>query len=80
MTAITEHREIMVPFHSLFYRQILLQGVDEDYDLGLVEYFNNYHQFVDKICRYALNSDQIPFVVIEISEYYYRIFLTLPKF
>jgi len=43
------------------------KGIDEAYDQELEEYFIPYHEFVDKICRYALNTDQVPFVAVEIS-------------
>ncbi|XP_065067715.1 ubiquitin carboxyl-terminal hydrolase 34-like isoform X1 [Rhopilema esculentum] len=43
------------------------KGIDESYDQSLVEYFSDYHHFVDKLCRYALNADQVPRVIIEIS-------------
>eukprot|EP00794_Sanderia_malayensis_P020521 gene20521-22540_t len=43
------------------------RGVDSAYDQALTEYYQEYHQFVDKLCRFALNADQVPLVIIEIS-------------
>ena len=37
--------------------------------MQLADYFEGYHTFVDKMCRYGLNLDQVPYIIIEISEY-----------
>lgn len=43
------------------------KGTDKEYELQLSEYYEGYHVFVDKLCRYGLNLDDIPSMIIEIS-------------
>ena len=43
------------------------KGQDKNYEAQLAEYFEGYHIFVDKMCRYGLNLDNVPTLIIEIS-------------
>lgn len=45
------------------------QGIDEEYDQALREFFFPYHQFVDMLCRVAINYDSMTEVLVNLSMY-----------
>ena len=48
---------------------LYFQGVDEAYDVALIDFFNIYHTFVDLICRVAVNHQSLSEPIISLSEY-----------
>lgn len=40
---------------------------DKDFLNDLIEYYERYHVFVDKMCRYGLNLDPVPSIITELS-------------
>lgn len=43
------------------------KGVEESYDAAVMEYFQPYHSFVDKLLRFGFNQDRVPDHVIACS-------------
>jgi hypothetical protein len=52
-----------------------LQGVDENYDGILSEFFTPYHALVDLVCRVAVNQQILNEHIINLSEYQKAIFI-----
>jgi len=45
----------------------MIKAHDDDYLGNLGEYFEKYHLFVDKLCRYGLNLDPVPPIITDLS-------------
>jgi hypothetical protein len=54
-----------------------LQGVDENYDGILSEFFTPYHALVDLVCRVAVNQQILNEHIINLSEYQKAILVML---
>ena len=52
-----------------------MQGVDENYDGILSEFFTPYHALVDLVCRVAVNQQILNEHIINLSEYQKAIFI-----
>ena len=44
-----------------------LQGVDPDYDKALLEFYSPYHDFIDVMCRLAINNDCMSEALVNLS-------------
>lgn len=43
------------------------RGVDSDYDEALDKFYTPYHEFIDMLCRLAVNSDTLSDVMVTLS-------------
>lgn len=50
--------------YLVFY---VLQGIDPEYDEALDKFYTPYHEFIDMLCRLAVNSETLSEVMVTLS-------------
>lgn len=56
---------LYVVFHVV--STYLFQGVDPEYDEALDKFYNPYHEFIDVLCRLAVNSGTLSDIMVQLS-------------